>query len=176
MSPTTLPGVWRQSGLQGRHVLIGMVAFFGIVFAVNGLLLYHALATHSGIVAQEPYRKGLAYNTRIAADERQAALGWSADVTLEHGGRVALTLAGSDGAAIAARSVVATIGRPTSNREDRRMPLVEVAHGRYTAELGAVEPGAWLVDIEVRNDRLSDQLNNTGTPEYRMRRRLWLKP
>ena len=51
--------------------------FFGTVFAVNGAMIYAAVSTYSGVVANEPYRKGLHYNERIAADERQARLGWT---------------------------------------------------------------------------------------------------
>ena len=67
----------RQQGLQGRQVLACSLAFFAAVFIVNGAMIYSALSTHTGLVANEPYRKGLHYNERIAADERQAHLGWS---------------------------------------------------------------------------------------------------
>ena len=49
------------------------LGFFGVVFVVNGAMIYSAVSTHSGLVANEPYRKGLHYNERIDADERQAA-------------------------------------------------------------------------------------------------------
>src|SRR5688572_2876208 len=80
------------NGLRGGHVLAAFLAFFGVIFAVNGVFLYMALSTHTGLVAQEPYRKGLHYNDRIAAAERQQALGWTSDLRLapESG---ALTLA-----------------------------------------------------------------------------------
>ena len=53
------------------------LGFFATVFVVNGAMIYSAVSTHSGLVANEPYRKGLHYNERIAADERQARLGWT---------------------------------------------------------------------------------------------------
>ncbi len=65
-----------------------LIAFFGVIFAVNGYFLYSALSTHTGVVAIEPYRKGLAYNERIAADERQKALGWQRQTSLARDGRV----------------------------------------------------------------------------------------
>ncbi len=57
-----------DGALTGRHVLLIFLAFFGSIFAVNGWFLYSALSTHTGVVAVEPYRKGLAYNERIARD------------------------------------------------------------------------------------------------------------
>ena len=65
-----------KTGLTGRHVLLAMLAFFGVIFAVNGAFLYFALGSHSGVVAVEPYRKGLAYNQAIAAAEAQERRGW----------------------------------------------------------------------------------------------------
>ena len=44
-----------QGGLTGRHVLYTFIAFFGIIFAVNGVFLYSALKTNTGVVAIEPY-------------------------------------------------------------------------------------------------------------------------
>lgn len=170
MTPTTLPNISRDRGLQGRHVLYAMLSFFGLIFAVNGLMLYHALATHSGIVAQEPYRKGLAYNERIAADERQAGLVWFADAALSPHGAIAVTLTDSGGNPIAGRRVEATLGRAASSRHDLRLVLVEEAPGRYVAMAGAIEPGAWVVDAVVRD------ADAASAPLYRMRRRLWLKP
>lgn len=168
MSPTTLPSLQRTTGVQGRHVLIAMLAFFGLIFAVNGILLYQALATHSGLVAQEPYRKGLAYNERIAADERQAGLRWTAESSMSAEGRVTLALADADNNPITRRTVLASIGRPTSNRHDLNLRLLEQTPGHYSAEAGVKDAGAWLIDIEVRDE--------AGAPVYRLRRRLWLKP
>jgi len=71
MSPTVLPTAPRQQqGLRGRHVLAGFLGFFAIVFVVNGAMMYAAVSTYSGLVANEPYRKGLHYNERLAAAER----------------------------------------------------------------------------------------------------------
>lgn len=170
MSPTVLPATRPATGLQGRHVLMGMLAFFGIIFAVNGVLLYQALSTHSGLVAQEPYRKGLAYNARIAADERQASLQWSAEVEVVAEGRVALGLVDAQLQPVAGRTVAAVLGRPTSNRHDLRLSLVERSPGQYVAQVGRIDAGAWLIDVEIRDS--ADQ----GSPSYRLRRRIWLKP
>ncbi|MFX8903205.1 FixH family protein, partial [Acinetobacter baumannii] len=80
MSPTVLPRRAEQ-GLKGSHVLAVFLAVFGIVFVVNGSMIYNAVTTNAGLVANEPYRKGLHYNERIAADERQAQLHWSDGVS-----------------------------------------------------------------------------------------------
>jgi nitrogen fixation protein FixH len=170
MSPTTLPTARRDTGLQGYHVLYAFLTFLGVIFAVNGVMLYYALATHSGLVAQEPYRKGLAYNERISADERQAGLQWTADVVVSPHGTIAITLADASGKPVSGRFADATLGRAASSRHDQRLALYEEAPGRYVAVGGAIEPGAWVVDATVRG------VDDTSAPVYRIRRRLWLKP
>src|SRR5690606_40142354 len=87
----------RSEELTGRHVLIGVLAFFGTVFLANGIFLYSALSTYTGVASDEPYRKGLHYNKRIAAAERQESLGWSADARLGPGEGLSLVLRDRNG-------------------------------------------------------------------------------
>jgi nitrogen fixation protein FixH len=159
----------QDEGLQGRHVLMILLGFFGVIFAVNGFFLVSALSTHTGVVASEPYRKGLEYNDRIAADERQALLGWRESLSVETSGAIALTLHDANGAPIPNLAVTAILGRPATARFDRRLALVESERGQYTATARALEGGSWIASIEVRTST-SDGL------VFQSRRRLWLKP
>ena len=119
MSPTTLIPR-RPQGLQGRHVLVAIIAFFGTVFLVNGALIYEAVSTHTGLVANEPYRKGLAYNERIGADERQARLGWTETLQVGRDSHVMLALAERDGRPVRGLKVEAVLGRPADQPLRRR--------------------------------------------------------
>jgi nitrogen fixation protein FixH len=148
-------------------VLVGLLAFFGIVFAVNFYFAFASLSTNTGLVAEEPYRKGLGYNKRIAADDRQAALHWTANLGVTPAGGVDLLLRDEVGQPIRGRFVAVSIGRPATERFDRTLVLTEAFPGIYSASTGSLEPGNWVVDAEVRAAG--------GEPEYRMRRRLWLK-
>lgn len=156
--------------LTGRHVLIALIAFFGTVFGVNGYFLFAALSTHTGVVAVEPYRKGLAYNTRIAADQRQAALGWNDIAILMPDGAFAVTISDRDGAPVNGLSVAAVLSRPSTASADVVVQLEEIGSGRYAANTGPRAPGTWIAMIEAR--RTGDE----AEPLYRARRRLWLKP
>jgi nitrogen fixation protein FixH len=170
MSPTTLPTGRRQQGLQGRHVAIIFLAFFGAVFLMNGAMIYSAISTYSGIVSNEPYRKGLHYNDRIAADARQARLGWTGTVAVGRDGHVVVALVGRDGQPIGGASLETQLGRPTTNRLDIKIDLSETAAGRYEAQVGALDKGNWTIAVEVRT------ADGGAEPMYRTRRRLWLKP
>jgi nitrogen fixation protein FixH len=160
-----------RKGLQGRHVLLAVLGFFGVVFLVNGIFLYAALSTYTGVVAQEPYRKGLQYNERIAAGERQTELGWADEVMLTRTpDSLILVLRDAAGTPVSGLFVKGVLGRPSTNRHDVDVSLTETAPGRYSAPLPTIEPGAWLATLEA-------VWPGTGNsePVYRLRKRLWLK-
>jgi len=187
MSPTVLPAARRSGlaarlqryvegggpagsdqGLTGRQVLGAFLTFFGAIFLMNGVLIYWAVATNSGLVANEPYRKGLHYNERIAADEQQKRLGWRDRIELTKDGLVALLLTDGAGQPVSGLKIETVLGRPATNRQDLRAAMVEVAAGHYEAGIAALDAGAWLVSLEARRD--------SEDPIYRIRRRVWLRP
>jgi nitrogen fixation protein FixH len=170
MSPTVLPTRRREHGLRGRHVLMAVLGFFAAVFTANGVMIYSALSTYSGLVANEPYRKGLAYNERIAADERQARLGWTDTVEIGRDGRIALLVSSGDGRPVSGLKIEAVLGRPSTNRHDIKLTFGEAAPGRYEAQTAPLGEGSWLIAAEARVDARAED------PIYRSRRRVWLTP
>jgi nitrogen fixation protein FixH len=167
MSPTA--AARRPRGVEARDVLAVLLAFFGAVFAVNGLLMYQALSTHTGLVANEPYRMGLAYNERIGAAARQAQLGWSERLDFGRDGHALFVLAERDGRPVRGLRVEGVLGRPASNAHDVKLAFVETAPGEYAAQTAQVPAGSWLIALEAR-------AREGAEPIYRLRRRLWLKP
>lgn len=156
--------------LEGWHVLALLLAFFAVVLVVNGWFLVSALGTHSGLVAVEPYRRGLAYNARIAAGERQAAVGWRDRIEVASTGAVSAAITDAGGGAVGGLIVTGSISRPATTADERVLRLAEVAPGGYAASVGALAAGSWIVSLEARAS-LQD-----AEPIYRARRRLWLKP
>lgn len=155
--------------LKGRHVLLILLGFFGSIFAVNGYFMYAALATYSGVVSSESYQKGLTYNDRIAADARQAALGWHHGLVTEGNRTLVLTLEGPDGRPVAGLRVAGTIGRPSTEGFDHALKFSENAPGRYVAETAPLDAGTWVASIEAFDGVATE-------PKYQGRNRLWLKP
>ena len=127
---------WFADGLRGRHVLLGLVAFFGAIFLVNGVFVYYALTTFGGGDTSDPYGKGLHYNDTLAEAAREAERGWSA--RLIYGatpGRLALTLTDKDGHPVLGLHFTGTVSRPATDREDRSANFHEVEGGSYAAEM-----------------------------------------
>ncbi|MCB1505045.1 MAG: FixH family protein [Hyphomicrobiaceae bacterium] len=159
--------------ITGRHVLIGMLVFFGVILGVNGMFLYSALSTYTGVVSDEPYRKGLNYNERIEAYREQEALGWTETVELAAtGDTVHLTLTDHGGNPVSGIALDVRLGRPSTNAKDRMLPVKEAAPGQYDAQIEGLEPGVWQLDIAAR------QLSGGGDKiVWRARKRLtWKQP
>ena len=158
--------------IRGGHVLLAMLAFFGTIIAVDSVLIYKAVSTFGGVENVNAYREGLAYNQRIAVDEKQAALGWQDRVEARGTPlRVSVSLQDRDGVALARRHVVADVGRPATNRFDRTLKLAEVSPGVYEAAFVDAEPGTWVVDL-----RVSASSETGAALDYQVRRRLWIAP
>jgi nitrogen fixation protein FixH len=152
--------------------LATFIGFFAVIFAVNGVMLTMALKTHSGLVANEPYRKGLRYNERIAADAEQAARGWTSDIDISSDmRRLVVRIADRDGKPVDDLIANVLFGRPTTTQYDVALVLAPVAPGRYEAALPPLDSGSYLASLEV--------LSTAGGAEsdivHRARRRLWLK-
>jgi nitrogen fixation protein FixH len=160
----------RKPGLKGWHVLSALTLFFAAVFAVNAAMIYSAVSTYSGVVATEPFRKGLHYNDRILANERQLQLHWFDTLTIDREGRVELSITNADGRVIRGLNVGAIIGRPSTNREDVQLVLAADAAGHYQARMTPLAPGSWIVSIEARTSAEAVE------PIFRARRRIWMAP
>ena len=81
-------------------------------------------------------------------------------------------LADKQGRPISGLSVQGFIGRPSTEQHDTRVTLRETeTPGTYSARVGALSPGNWLLQLEVREQK-SDGIEVA----YRLKERLWLKP
>ncbi len=162
----------QQGGITGRHVLLGLIAFFAIIFAVNGVFLYQALSTHTGVVSNEPYRKGLAYNERIAADQEQQTLGWHVDLAVpEKAGELRLALADPNGRPVPGLVITGRLGRPSTGDLDQTLALEEKTPGTYATNIAALQEGTWVIDLQ------ASEMKSAGEAiVWRLRKRLWQKP
>jgi nitrogen fixation protein FixH len=159
---------WFADGVRGRHVLLGLVAFFGLIFAVNGVFIYYALSTFGGGDTSDPYRKGLHYNDTLAEAAREAEQGWDARLTYAATpGHLALNLTDKDGHPVSGLHFSGTVGRPATDREDLSANFREIEGGSYVAEL-KLAPGQWVVQLQ------SNELSRAGNPTYRLKRRVFV--
>lgn len=158
--------------ITGKHVLIAMLSFFGLIIAVNAVMMRLALSTHTGVVAENTYRKGVKYNDEIAAAERMELLGWRNQMALAPtGDKLSIDIRDKDGNAVRGLAIKATLGRPASEKYDLELTLNETTAGSYEASIPARDAGTYVASIEA-----TDPAREQDGILYRAKERLWLKP
>jgi nitrogen fixation protein FixH len=145
--------------LTGRAVLLWLVGFFGVVFAVNGILVQAATSTFSGMETSSSYKAGLMFKDNVESAERQDALHWQVEGKLvrDAAGEAVLDLSARDarGQALAGLTAQAHLAHPADAQLDQAIPLKSIGAGAFRGEAQA-KPGQWelIVDLFRGDDRM----------------------
>ena len=140
----------------GRTALFLMLGFFGVVFAANGVFVYLATSSWTGLYTDDAYRKGLDYNQTIERAAAQQALGWRTSVSLDavdqstH--RLTVLLNDRTERPLDNREVTATLRGTVSAGDDIAVPLNWTGSGHYSADVALPARGQWDVRVEVVRD------------------------
>lgn len=141
--------------LTGWHVLAMFLGMFGVMFAVNVLFVVLALKTFSG-ETDHAYINGLKFNETLAANARQAELGWTMSLGLERptGGGAILEARLNDrkGQPLSGAQMQGKIGRATDAGKDQNLRFSETAPGIYRAVIAEVKPGRWRFTASAKLD------------------------
>lgn len=145
--------------LTGRTVLICLVAFFGVVFAVNALLVQMATSTFGGMETASSYKAGLMFNQEQQQAEHQRALNWRVDgkFARNEAGEAVLELSARDGrgAPLAGLTAHAELLHPADSRLDHTIALTGTGAGTFRGETNA-QSSQWelIVDLYRGGDRM----------------------
>lgn len=137
-----------EEKLKGWHVLMIMLGFFGVVFAVNGVFLYNAITSFPGEDVKKSYVQGLNYNQTLAARAAQIDMGWSAAAGIE-GEEVVFQLTDAKAQPVSGRVVIAELRRRASANHDQTLALTALSEGEYTASVGKLDKGEWELRFTV---------------------------
>jgi nitrogen fixation protein FixH len=155
---------------RGHWIPWAFVAFFGIVLAANGAMIWFAFQSWTGLETGSAYQRGLAYNRTLETARQQAALGWRVGFSFEQAGErqgvIELTLQDRHGDLLESADVQATIVRPTHAGYDFVQTLAHRTAGRYQALLDLPLPGQWEIRIVAAE----------GGDAYRLTERVYLRP
>lgn len=105
-------------------------------------ILWLAVSTSDGLVAEDYYKRGLAINRVLAREEAARRLGVSAEIEIG-GGAIRVRLKGQ-----APDAVFAHLAHATRAGYDQRLRLARAAAGVYEAELPPLAPGRWRIALE----------------------------
>lgn len=140
----------RSKELTGRTVLVCLVAFFAVVFGVNGIMVRAAVSTFGGLETESSYKAGLAFSRDAAAAEVQASRHWdvqAAVVPVRDAQRIEVSARDAGGRPLVGLTAEVHLNHPTSRRLDLAVEVLEVAPGRFTGT-AAPTAGQWDLMIE----------------------------
>ena len=120
--------------LTGRHIVMTLIVFFGIIFSVNGLFLYKSISSFPGEDIKQSYRQGLAYNETLATRAQQRASGWRADLAID-GAVITMTILDTGDIPVRGLSITGLLKHPTETDLDTPLVFTPQANGSYVAEL-----------------------------------------
>ena len=126
----------------GWHMLAIMIAFFGVVIAVNITLAVLSSSTWTGLVVENSYVASQEFQEKLDALHAQEALGWEHEFAYADGIAV-LTIKDGQGRAVdLGPGVELQFNRPIGDSEDQTLQMVPGPAGTYVAET-VLRPGAW---------------------------------
>lgn len=129
----------------GRHMLMVMVAFFGVVVGVNLVMARLAISTFSGTVVDNSYVASQEFNTWLGEARAQRALGWKVAVDVDAGRHVVVT---TRTGAYPVASVTAVASHPLGRIPDQALIFDAAGPGRFVSR-AALPAGRFHVHVGV---------------------------
>ncbi len=155
--------------ITGRTVLVCFIGFFGVIAAVNAIMIRAAVTTFAGTETASSYRAGIGYKHEEAAAAAQEALNWQVEGRLarsEQGDAVlTVDIRDRNGTPISGVAVSAHLAHPVTARLDQKVALTRVAGGSFRGSVDA-PAGQWTLNLDVTRD---------GERLYRTKSRVMLK-
>ena len=124
---------------SGWHMTAILLAFFGVVVAVNMTMAVFATRTFGGVVVENSYVASQKYNGWLEAARKQERLGWAIMPQLDHRRHVLVSI-DTDGVQVSG------FARHPLGRE-KDLPLT---FGQDLRSAEALPAGRWVVHLLVR--------------------------
>jgi nitrogen fixation protein FixH len=133
---------------------LGVVAALALTVGANLWVLHLAGDRDAAVVEPDYYRKALAWDSTLAQQARDRALGWRVAADLgplarDGRARVAVRLLDRDGHAVRAAAVALEAVHNLDAARPRRATLAPDGDG-YAAEVPLGRPGLWELRLDVR--------------------------
>ena len=129
----------------GWHMLGIMLAFFGVIIAVNLIMAYNAVHSWSGLVVENTYVASQEFNDKAQTGKEQAALNWQSKPAFENG-IFTWQLADHEGKAVSMTGGTVEFKRPVGDVHDTKVTLSVQKPGILTAPL-ELGDGAWIMEV-----------------------------
>ncbi len=132
----------------GWHMTTILVAFFGVVMAVNFTMAQMAVGTFGGTVVDNSYVASQNYNRWLASADKQGKLGWDVRLSLS-ADRHVIVEARRNGSALKELNAVGDALHPLGRADDIALAFVPRSDGRLLSQ-AALPAGRWNVQLSLR--------------------------
>jgi nitrogen fixation protein FixH len=139
--------------LTGRAVLLYLIAFFGVIFAMNIVMVRVAVSSFSGVETESSYKAGLSFKNDVAAAHEQDARHWTVEASLERGETKSLVINARDAKdqSLSGLTAHAILAHPTDKRNDLTVSFVETSSGQFKS-LTLLPEGHWDLVINLKRE------------------------
>ena len=137
--------------ITGRTVLIYFIGFFGVIFAMNFVMVRVAVSSFSGVETESSYKAGLTFKNDVAAAQAQDALHWSVEANLQQGEAksIIITARNSKAQFLSGLTTQVLLAHPTDKRKDVAVDFVETSAGQFKS-LSPLPQGHWDLVINLK--------------------------
>jgi len=144
--------------LTGGMVLLYIVVFFSVVMSVNGVMIYEALSTMTGVDTDSAYQAGRMFERDVAMAKAQDSRHWHVNAQItpsSSGARLEVAAHDESGRPLTGMQASAAFQRPTDRRMDRDVELVEDSPGKFSGSAEIIA-GQWdlVIEISLRGEQL----------------------
>ena len=135
-----------QGKFTGWHMLGVMVAFFGVVIAVNVTMARIAIGSFGGVVVENSYIATQEFNGWLDQAEQQQALGWEVTQALREDGRVGVQVAGAPDTLV----ISGMARHPLGVADSHDLAFISDGEGGYISA-SALPEGRWVLRLSVKS-------------------------
>jgi len=164
----TEPQPRKTRELTGTHVLLMLVAFFGVIILINVIFINAAVTSFRGEDVKGSYRQGLEYNETLETRKSQGQLGWSASYNLVKSeteqSRLIIAVKDGQGEPVSDLNVTGKLRHPTDTKLDLEIEFVETKSGQYDVTMFVPE-GRWQLRATASD----------GQNDFSFQHSLWVK-
>jgi nitrogen fixation protein FixH len=129
----------------------GMIAAMGLVFAVNGYMVYDAYHTFPGAAGSDGFDLSNEYDRVLATVKQQAALGWQVEANVDATRYPVLRLTDRTGAPLATTAIEAHAERPVGPTDTTPLLFQPIGDSRFQADK-TLYSGQWDIMLTLRAD------------------------
>ena len=139
----------RTREFTGTHMLLTILAFFGVVIGVNLVMATIATSSWTGLIVKNSYVASQQFNSKIEAARRQDAMGWTSALSAD-GKTLVLSLKDAAGRPLNGLSVSGKVYTPVAEAHDTQVTFRAAGSGEYKAT-ASLTPGVWEAAIDAKS-------------------------